>query len=93
MQAFHCDHFTLDLPTGHSFPMSKYRLLREAVERELPAIRLHEAPPASDGELALVHAPHWPRVWPPTWPVARTTHTRTTARAIACSTTSRSRRG
>ena len=57
MQAFHSDHFTLQLPPGHSFPMSKYRLLREAVERELPAVRLHEAPPASDGELALVHAP------------------------------------
>jgi len=57
MQAFHCDHFSLELPPGHSFPMSKYRLLREAVERELPAIRVHEAPPASDGELALVHEP------------------------------------
>ncbi len=57
MQAFNFDHFTLELPPGHRFPMSKYRLLREAVERELPAIRLHEAPPASDGELALVHAP------------------------------------
>ncbi len=57
MQAFHSDHFSLELPAGHSFPMSKYRLLREAVERELPAIRVHEAPPASDGELALVHAP------------------------------------
>lgn len=57
MLAFHCDHFTLDLPPGHSFPMSKYRLLREAIERELPAIRVREALPASDGELALVHAP------------------------------------
>ena len=57
MLAFHSDHFTLELPPGHSFPMSKYRLLREAVERELPAIRVHEALPASDGELALVHAP------------------------------------
>jgi acetoin utilization deacetylase AcuC-like enzyme len=57
MQAFHSDHFTLELPSGHSFPMSKYRLLREWVERELPAIRVHEALPASDGELALVHAP------------------------------------
>jgi acetoin utilization deacetylase AcuC-like enzyme len=34
MLAFHSDHFTLDLPPGHSFPMSKYRLLREAVERD-----------------------------------------------------------
>jgi len=57
MQAFHSDHFTLQLPPGHSFPMSKYRLLREMVERDLPNIRVHEALPASDGELALVHAP------------------------------------
>jgi len=59
MQAFHSDHFTLPLPAGHSFPMSKYRLLREAVERDLPAMRVSEAPPASDGELALVHAPRY----------------------------------
>jgi acetoin utilization deacetylase AcuC-like enzyme len=57
MQAFHSDHFTLPLPPGHRFPMSKYRLLREAVERDLPGIRVQEAPPASDGELALVHSP------------------------------------
>jgi acetoin utilization deacetylase AcuC-like enzyme len=57
MLAFHSDHFTLELPPGHSFPMSKYRLLRAAVEREQPQIRVHEAPPASDGELALVHTP------------------------------------
>jgi acetoin utilization deacetylase AcuC-like enzyme len=57
MLAFHSDHFTLELPTGHSFPMSKYRLLRAAVEREHPQIRLREAQPASDGELALVHSP------------------------------------
>ena len=57
MQAFHSDHFTLELPSGHSFPMSKYRLLRDWGEREQPAIRVHEAPPASDGELALVHTP------------------------------------
>jgi acetoin utilization deacetylase AcuC-like enzyme len=57
MQAFHSDHFTLELPPGHSFPMSKYRLLRAAVERDMPGIRVHEAQPASEGELALVHAP------------------------------------
>ena len=57
MQAFHCDRFTLELPSGHGFPISKYRLLREAVERDLPAIRVHEAAPASEGELALVHTP------------------------------------
>ena len=59
MQAFHSDHFTLELPPGHSFPMSKYRLLRQAVERDMPELRVHEALPASDGELALVHAPQY----------------------------------
>jgi acetoin utilization deacetylase AcuC-like enzyme len=59
MLAFHSDHFTLALPAGHSFPMPKYRLLREAVARELPQIRMHDAPRASDGELALVHTPRY----------------------------------
>jgi acetoin utilization deacetylase AcuC-like enzyme len=59
MRAFHSDHFTLELPPGHSFPMSKYRLLRDAVQRELPDIRVREALPASADELALVHAPDY----------------------------------
>ena len=57
MQAFHSDTFVLPLPEGHSFPMSKYRLLRQRVEAELPQIELLEAPMASDGELALAHSP------------------------------------
>jgi acetoin utilization deacetylase AcuC-like enzyme len=57
--AFHADAFVLPLPPGHSFPMSKYRLLREAVERDLPAVRVTEAPAATDGELALAHTPSW----------------------------------
>ncbi len=57
MQAFHSDTFTPELPPGHRFPTSKYKLLRSAVEREMPQIRVHEAPPASDGELALAHDP------------------------------------
>jgi acetoin utilization deacetylase AcuC-like enzyme len=57
MQAFHSDTFVLPLPEGHSFPMSKYRLLRERVEAVLPQIELREAPMASDGELALAHSP------------------------------------
>ena len=32
MQTFHADQFVLPLPPGHTFPMGKYRLLREAVE-------------------------------------------------------------
>ncbi|MBX3606519.1 MAG: histone deacetylase [Piscinibacter sp.] len=56
MQAFYSDHFVLPLPEGHRFPMPKYRLLRERIERQ-PEFRLHEAQPASDGELALAHDP------------------------------------
>ena len=59
MQAFHSDTFVLPLPEGHSFPMSKYRLLRQRVESELPQIQLFEAPMASDGELALAHSPSY----------------------------------
>ena len=59
MRAFHADAFVLPLPPGHAFPMTKYRLLREAVERDLPALQVAEAPPASDGELALAHEPAW----------------------------------
>jgi acetoin utilization deacetylase AcuC-like enzyme len=59
MRAFHADEFVLPLPAGHSFPMPKYRLLREAVQASLPGVRLHEASPASDGELALAHDPGW----------------------------------
>ena len=59
MRAFHSDQFVLPLPPGHSFPMTKYRLLREAAEASMPGIRVCEAPPASDGELALAHEPAW----------------------------------
>jgi acetoin utilization deacetylase AcuC-like enzyme len=59
MKAYHSDQFVLPLPPGHSFPMSKYRLLREAAEASLPGVTVLEAPPASDGELALAHEPAW----------------------------------
>ena len=57
--AFFNDHHVLPLPPGHRFPVSKYRLLHERVERELPEVRLAPAPSASDGELALVHEPSY----------------------------------
>lgn len=41
--------------------MAKYRLLRERVSAELPAVRLSEAPAATDGELALAHDPIYVR--------------------------------
>ncbi len=55
MKAFHSDRYTLPLPAGHTFPRSKYRLLRERVEGS-DDIELVGADAASDAELALVHA-------------------------------------
>src|SRR6059058_5843248 len=57
MQVFYADQFVLPLPPGHRFPMGKYRLLRDRIEAELPDVRLMQAEPATDGELALVHTP------------------------------------
>jgi acetoin utilization deacetylase AcuC-like enzyme len=59
VHAFHSDAFVLPLPAGHSFPMTKYSLLRAAVAAGMPAVRVAEAQPASDGELALAHDPAW----------------------------------
>jgi acetoin utilization deacetylase AcuC-like enzyme len=57
LQAFYADHFILPLPAGHRFPMAKYGRLRQRLEAERPDVRLSQALPASDGELALVHTP------------------------------------
>ena len=59
LQAFYADNFVLPLPDGHRFPMAKYRLLRDRVVQELPAVQMAQAPVASDGELALVHTPDY----------------------------------
>jgi acetoin utilization deacetylase AcuC-like enzyme len=56
VRAFYSDRFILPLPSGHRFPMPKYRRLRERLP-EVPGIEPHEAPPATDGELALAHGP------------------------------------
>lgn len=55
MRAFHSDRFEPDLPEGHRFPMQKYGLLRAAVTRELPGVRLGEAAAAGDADLVLAH--------------------------------------
>jgi len=59
MRAFNSGQFVLPLPPGHRFPMGRYALLREAMAAHLPGVRMHEAPRASDGELALAHTPEW----------------------------------
>jgi acetoin utilization deacetylase AcuC-like enzyme len=59
MQAFYSDQFVLPLPSGHRFPMPKYRLLRDALVEHLGEVRLAPAEPASEGELALAHEPRY----------------------------------
>ena len=59
MHVFYADHFILPLPAGHRFPMAKYGRLRERLAAEFPQVRLGQALPATDGELALVHTPHY----------------------------------
>lgn len=61
MQVFYATQFVLPLPPGHRFPMDKYRMLRDRLVAEMGDIRLQQAEPASDGELALVHAPAYIR--------------------------------
>lgn len=57
MQVFYADQFVLPLPAGHRFPMEKYRLLRDRLAAEVPQLLLRRAEPATDGQLALAHAP------------------------------------
>lgn len=54
---WYTDHITVPLPQGHRFPMTKYRLLREALLKEkiLSEDQLSPAPFASLHDLFLVH--------------------------------------
>lgn len=61
MQVFYATQFVLHLPPGHRFPMAKYQLLRDRLVAQMPQVRLQQAPPASDGELALAHTPAYVR--------------------------------
>nr|XP_061804809.1 uncharacterized protein SYNPCC7002_A1628-like [Nerophis lumbriciformis] len=57
VQAFYCDHFVLPLPSGHRFPMAKYRLLREVLLRRqvLRPEQLQVPLPVSDQEILRAH--------------------------------------
>src|SRR5205085_122183 len=34
MRVFHCDRYLVPLPAGHRFPIGKYRILREILQRD-----------------------------------------------------------
>lgn len=57
VKAFYCDHFVLPLPENHSFPMAKYRKLRELVLADgiIPPAHLLEPTAATRDELELAH--------------------------------------
>jgi acetoin utilization deacetylase AcuC-like enzyme len=59
MKAFFADDAGLQLPAGHRFPFQKYGLLRTRVAADLPGLESHLALPATEGELALAHEPHY----------------------------------
>jgi acetoin utilization deacetylase AcuC-like enzyme len=57
VKAFYSDRFVLPLPPEHSFPMAKYRLLRERLGADavLPPAAIVEAPAAEWDTLRRVH--------------------------------------
>ena len=58
---FYHDHYQFYLSDGHSFPVSKYGLLRQKVLDSglLPEEHLSPGPSASDTQLALAHTPEY----------------------------------
>lgn len=63
MKLFYCDHFVLPLPEDHRFPMEKYALLRDRVDREIEGDTVQLTVPlaATDQQLQTVHDPVYVR--------------------------------
>ena len=62
LRLWYNDVYEFPLPPTHRFPMEKYRLVREQLERELLPARLATfdvAPLANKAELALAHCPEY----------------------------------
>ena len=57
MKVFYSDHYTIALPEGHRFPMTKYRLLRDYLleHRILDSSELFQSPIANAELLTLAH--------------------------------------
>ena len=54
MKAFYADHYVLPLPTGHRFPMEKYKKLRDLVS-QLDGVQLENAPTITDTQILYAH--------------------------------------
>lgn len=63
MKLFYTDQYVLPLPSHHTFPMSKYRLLRERAEASglFASHDFHLPHSATDDELVLAHDPDYVR--------------------------------
>jgi acetoin utilization deacetylase AcuC-like enzyme len=61
MLVFHCDKYLVPLPAGHRFPIGKYRLLREMLERDgfVRPAELRESHPIQVESLLLAHTPQY----------------------------------
>lgn len=59
IEAFYTDEFVLPLPSGHRFPMVKYRMLRDKVAESVSPIALKVPPAATRGQLAMAHCPNY----------------------------------
>lgn len=59
MRVFYSDHYTVDLPLGHRFPMQKYRLIREALVADGAVLEseLFEPDDATFEDLIRAHDP------------------------------------
>lgn len=57
MNIYYSDHYTVDLPEGHRFPMEKYKMLRMKLLEEgiLEPYQLHEPTLPTKEELMLAH--------------------------------------
>jgi acetoin utilization deacetylase AcuC-like enzyme len=51
-----CDHHNIPLPPGHKFPLAKYRMLRERLEKD-PRFIIEPAPQADLETIGLAHDP------------------------------------
>ena len=53
----HHPRYTIDLPAKHPFPMNKFRVLREQLDRLDGAVEWHTPNPISEHNLARIHSP------------------------------------
>jgi acetoin utilization deacetylase AcuC-like enzyme len=61
VKIFYSDHYRIDLPPEHRFPIQKYRLLREGLVEDgiISTSNLHPSPLAAPETVLLAHSPEY----------------------------------